>query len=104
MGGARGAVAAAGGGADSRRRTLCFFGHAIYSGAIAHLLATQRGLPAASLDAIAAYNMQEACGFWVGESEARLLVHDLADLATNAAADSVADSATKRMSSHESPS
>ena len=41
-------------------------------------LATTRGQPAESLDAILGYNMQEACGFYVGESESKLLVHDLA--------------------------
>lgn len=60
------------------RKTLCVFGHAVYSASVAHMLATQRGLAAPSIDAILSYNMQEACGFWVGAEEAKVLVHDLA--------------------------
>jgi hypothetical protein len=41
-------------------------------------LATERGQPTESLEVILGYNMQEACGFYVGESESKLLVHDLA--------------------------
>ena len=57
------------------RQTLCIFGHAVYSGAIAYLLATQRGLPVSSLETILAYNMEEACAFRVGETEAQVLTH-----------------------------
>ena len=63
----------------AERQTLCFVGHAVYSGAIAHALAVARGLPPASLAAIDDYNMQEACAMWVGATEAKVLEHDLVD-------------------------
>ena len=57
------------------RRSLCVFGHAVYSAAAAHLLATERGHPSGSLDSILGYNMREACGFWVGSAHSTVLDH-----------------------------
>ena len=62
--------------AAGERRSLCVFGHAVYSASAAHLLATERRLGAESVDAILNYNNREACGFWVGSDCARVLDHN----------------------------
>ena len=63
---------------DRERATLCIAGHAVYNSAVALQLAVLRGHSAADLDAIRHYNVQEACGFWVGESSSHLLEIPLA--------------------------
>ena len=86
------AAAAAASGAPSRR-TLCIFGHAVYSGAVAHLLASKRGLPSSSLDPILNYNMEEACGWWIGRSELKVVTHEMAPSMSKPAAVDVSDGA-----------
>ena len=76
------------------RRTLCVFGHAVYSASIAHLLAQQRSLPAASMQALLSDNMQEACGLLVGADAAAVVLHDATAPSTAATAGAAAGAAS----------